>query len=484
MGATKKISHLSYKNKVAIAFFSVALVCTIPTLIYVIFHLLDYSEDTFLNENKSLAKVISLNVAAPLAFDDLDAAQNILISLDSSEAVSNACIYDSAKKLFAAFEASNDNTCSPSLPDTIEEGTVVQAISRLGRTYGHLMLHTNRAKLINLQTTLVVTSIMLFLTFIFVLVVPIIFILRKSITSPIQELIQSANQLHIPSNKPLEGDELLIIAEKFNAIKQYIAHLELANSEMTNKMYGIKNNYQTSHKLLQKETKLTKDIAYISNQYINQNDLTLKESRDLYRSIDMRMNDHLNYSERIIKMFSYVDDFVGQSYETVFIKTMFTELFESYFYRFDTSRALLVPIKIKSDEIKCYKGPLERFLIQTFMFLDFIFEEKDKIQIELSSLTHNEHTDFIEYEIHALSCCYKNVFIEDEIFLTTSEENNEFASQYNPDEIKIKSLVESMKFYANFNYIDDRSNLKLLFTNSSVTIKFKMINVEVTHDKS
>jgi signal transduction histidine kinase len=188
-------------------------------------------------EMNSLATVIGANSAAPLEFNDIDAGQETLESLQGEPRVSAATLFNKDGNLFASYQrAQNNNSSKPILPNNegvyFEHGqlNVFNPIFSNNQRIGSIFI---QADFESLNERIIRYSGIGFMVLIICSLVAFLLSskLQAMISSPILNLAHTADNISIDKNFSIratkeDNDEIGHLADKFNEMLSQLQERE------------------------------------------------------------------------------------------------------------------------------------------------------------------------------------------------------------------------------------------------------------------
>jgi PAS domain S-box-containing protein len=202
-----------------------------------------YDRATFLSAKTddlvSSARLIGANSTAALAFGDPNSAREILSALQAKQHIMNACIYDSAGKVFAKY--SRDPTQAGFSPPPVQgDGTAVAAQHMV--LFENIVLHGDSIGTIYLEADLSDLHDRLqrfvFIDFVVLLgSLAVAFLvsyrLQRVISEPIRELAETASSVSVHQNYSIRAvkrsqDEIGVLFDQFNSMLDRIQQRDVA----------------------------------------------------------------------------------------------------------------------------------------------------------------------------------------------------------------------------------------------------------------
>jgi len=213
-----------------------------------------YDRATFLSAKTddlvTSARMIGANSTAALTFNDPDSAREALSALQAKQDIMNACIYDSAGKIFATYSRVPTQAvfCPPSAQ---RDGTTVAAqhvvlfqnIVLHGDSIGTIYLQADLSDLHDRLLRFVVIDFVVLLSSLAV-AFPLSYRLQRVISEPIRELAETASSVSAHQNYSIRAvkrshDEIGILFDEFNSmldrIQQRDAVIQKAHDDLETK---------------------------------------------------------------------------------------------------------------------------------------------------------------------------------------------------------------------------------------------------------
>ncbi|MCO6473197.1 MAG: PAS domain S-box protein [Melioribacteraceae bacterium] len=242
----KFLHNTSLKNKLVFIIIGTSTFAVILVLLlYSVLDIINYKAE--MKENASLNAELAGNYSsAALLFGYSDEATELLKALEAIPSITNACIYDKDRNVFAGYHRSADQKYS--FPSAQQEGEnfeggylyVFKPIYQNGDQIGTIFLRVSTSEL----NTKIASSIILFFLFIILLSGPVFFLaskLQSLVSDPILKLADAATnfsenqnyEIKINSNRK---DEIGVLYRQFNfmfdKIKKATTELKSLNEEL------------------------------------------------------------------------------------------------------------------------------------------------------------------------------------------------------------------------------------------------------------
>ena len=180
----------------------------------------------------TIGEITALNSTAALAFDDHEAANEILASLKKEGHITNACLYDKKGKLFAQFSDTSINNHFPAVPGkkgyffTSSSLEGYEPVMQDNQLLGTLYLRSNLERLFE-RLRLYAIIVFFVIVISFLLAYLLSKILVRSISEPVLALAKTAKVISEQKDYSVRAvksgnDELGLLTDAFNQMLQQI----------------------------------------------------------------------------------------------------------------------------------------------------------------------------------------------------------------------------------------------------------------------
>lgn len=406
------------------------------------------------------------NLSAALAFDDIERARGVLMTLQDKQSVLSACLYSDSGQVVVDYKAEmHRGEC----PDNVETGqhiighryiNVTKNITEGDVNLGRIYLEADLKRLADFLQTQSILAVLTILSIIGAIAFPLANLLQKSITEPVYDLVDKTRELPAPvmeTNMPAlkEFDEFDLIANALSASLNKLEATEKQLKETNNRQLALILNKFLTMRYMTHEAKLNNLAASVFRDFLKE--APYGSIQPEYISI---LHENQNLSENLEKhalvMSKNIEleaEILNQGRQQTNILEAVNTGFANVFYDNDPSYLNIT----ESEHFlefgaypELYKEAIVKMAENIFLLLDDVRVERENYDLKIN-VEYNENVT-----ITTFSCSAREATDKKELF------------DFNGEDIELKLF--NCKFFHNINSPRDNSSFSIDIMDSLMMI--------------
>ncbi len=388
---------------------------------------------------------LSKKLEAPILFEDTSYIEEIIEPLAENDSVSGACVFTAQGSLLA--NVSKEGFTCPSLIDTAgpnTSGFYKKAIYVSGEMIGVLYVSTNSTRLNAIKENIFFTTIIAVLAALIGLVVPVSIWLIKKYSKPVQNLINSTQELAIidyPKRVEMPEDVMAVLygmrdhmreTTELNKLLALRLSVFLRSRDMV--LSGMQNELDLNHKFHEMNMRLHEKSGYDSGL-----------AQELFALSDTEAHKLKKHFKRLCSLLDSQERFIDVAPHIACPKEVFTESFKRFYQHFQSDHVHYEIV----DESSNQQLRFNTKAFEAFLQFSFIFAEKVSGDAKVLMRFHirNNYKNSLLCSLEIFPMDHEGDFITPEL-LSALDEHTHKTLHIDED---LVSTVEKMKFYASYN---------------------------------